>query len=84
MTQEHHDHEGKSVASWTGVGICLVASVLIAVGMMLNMHWLAIVGGVLVVVGAIAGKALTAAGFGAEPMPRPQSPEKRSADSARA
>lgn len=73
MTQEHHDNEGKSVASWTAVGILLAAAVFIGLGVMFDVPVLWIIGVVLVVIGAIAGKALTAAGFGSPPHPTPQS-----------
>ncbi len=73
MTQQHveHDNEGKSVASWTAVGILLLAAILIGCGVMFNTKILWIIGAVLVVVGIITGKALTAAGFGSPPHQAP-------------
>lgn len=72
MTQEHHDPEGKSVASWTAVGIELAAAALIGAGIMFNTHILTWIGAVLVVVGLIAAAGLTAAGFGSEPHKAPE------------
>lgn len=59
---EHQD--GQSTAAWTAVGILLVASLLISVAVVVKSWPLAIVGLVLVVVGAAAGKILAMAGFG--------------------
>lgn len=59
---EHQD--GQSTAAWTAVGIELVASFLICVAVVLASWPMAIVGIVLVVVGAAAGKILAMAGFG--------------------
>ncbi|GAB3589409.1 HGxxPAAW family protein [Calidifontibacter terrae] len=72
MTQEHHDNEGKSVASWTAVWILLVAATVIGFGVMFNITALWIIGAVLVLIGVVAGKALTAAGFGSPPHAAPQ------------
>jgi len=59
---EHQD--GQSTAAWTAVGICLLAAFLISLAVLLASWPLAIVGIVLVVVGAAAGKILASAGFG--------------------
>jgi hypothetical protein len=59
---EHKD--GQSTAAWTAVAIELVAAFLISVAVLVASWPLAIVGIVLVVVGAAAGKILAAAGFG--------------------
>lgn len=59
---EHQD--GQSTAAWTAVGIVLVASLLISVAVVVKSWPLAIVGMVLIVVGAAAGKILAMAGFG--------------------
>lgn len=72
MADEHLDNHGKSVASWTAVGILLLAAVLIGAGIMFNQDVIAWIGAVLVVVGVIAGKGLTAAGFGSKPHEAPR------------
>ena len=59
---EHRD--GQSAAAWTAVAILLVASFLIALAVLVKSWAIAIVGIVLVVVGAAAGKVLAMAGFG--------------------
>ena len=59
---EHQD--GQSLAAWTAVAIELVATLLISVAIVLASWPLAIVGMVLIVVGAAAGKILASAGLG--------------------
>jgi hypothetical protein len=59
---EHQD--GQSTAAWTAVAIELLAALLISLAIVLGSWPLAIVGIVLVVVGAAAGKILASAGFG--------------------
>ena len=59
---EHQD--GQSTAAWTAVGILLLAAFLIALAVLIASWPVAIVGIVLVVVGAAAGKILASAGFG--------------------
>jgi hypothetical protein len=58
-----HGH-GHSTAAWTAVTILLVAAFLISLSVVVQSLWLAIVGIVLVVVGPVAGKVLSMAGFG--------------------
>lgn len=72
MAEKHLDNHGKSVASWTAVGILLLAAVLIGGGIMINQSLVAWVGAALVVVGVIAGAGLTAAGFGSKPHEAPK------------
>jgi MFS superfamily sulfate permease-like transporter len=55
---------GKSTAAWTAVTILLVASFLMCLAVVVTSWPLAIVGIVLAVVGAAAGKILAMAGFG--------------------
>jgi CHASE2 domain-containing sensor protein len=59
---EHQD--GQSTAAWTAVGIVLLASFLISWAVLVKSWPIGIVGIVLVVVGAAAGKILAMAGFG--------------------
>jgi hypothetical protein len=59
------DHQdGQSTAAWTAVAIELLATLLISLAVVLGSWPLAIVGVVLIVVGAAAGKILASAGFG--------------------
>lgn len=58
------DSHGSSVASWTGVGILLVATALICLGIVLDMSILWIIGVVGLVVGVVAWVGLEKAGYG--------------------
>lgn len=64
MEEQHEDH-GHSVAAWTAVGIILIGSAVAAVAVILPSLALGIVGAVVIVLGAIAGKVLSMAGYGA-------------------
>jgi hypothetical protein len=59
---EHRD--GQSTAAWTAVAILLLAAFVISVAVVISSWPVAIVGIVLVVVGAAAGKILAMAGYG--------------------
>jgi peptidoglycan/LPS O-acetylase OafA/YrhL len=63
MSQDE-DH-GHSVAAWTTVGICIVAAAVMAVAVVFPNVWLFVGGVALAVVGAVAGKVLSMAGYGA-------------------
>jgi len=76
MAETHQNH-GHSVAAWTAVATLMVAAVLIAVGVAWGIHACQIAGVVLVVLGVAAGKILTKAGFGSEPMAAPPAPQQR-------
>lgn len=64
--EEYHDHHGQSVASWTAVGILMVASALICLAFPLAgaRTPLLAAGIILIVVGLVAGKVLAANGHG--------------------
>ena len=64
MEEQHEDH-GHSVAAWTAVGIILLGSAVAAVAVILPSLALGIVGAVVIVLGAVAGKVLSMAGYGA-------------------
>jgi hypothetical protein len=64
-----HDHHGQSVASWTAVGIILVGCLLMSIAVAIAQTWLFVVGAVVVVVGCVAGKVLSAMGFGVSGKP---------------
>jgi hypothetical protein len=63
MEEQHEDH-GHSVAAWTAVGIILVGSAIASVGVVVANVPISIVGGVVIVLGAIAGKVMSMAGYG--------------------
>lgn len=60
------DHHGQSVASWTAVGLLLVAAALIALAFPLAdaRMPLLVVGIVLAILGLVAGKVLASTGYG--------------------
>ena len=64
MAADHED--GQSVASWTTVGLLLVAAALLSLGVGFGTLWLDIVGVVVVAVALVAGKVLSMAGFGVD------------------
>jgi hypothetical protein len=68
QTPEHdvHGHHGQSVASWTAVGLLLVAAALICLSFPLAdaRMPLLVVGIVLGIVGLVAGKVLASTGYG--------------------
>ena len=74
---EHDTHEdhGHSVAAWTGVGINLLGFALMAVAVVVPSVALFVVGAVVCVLGAIAGKVLSMAGYGAKAVDGPDAPE---------
>lgn len=71
--EEHEDH-GHSVAAWTAVGILLVASAIMCLAVLFPNVWLFVGGVVLAVVGVVAGKVLSMAGYGAAGRPRDEAP----------
>jgi len=66
MEEEHEDH-GHSVAAWTAVGIMLLGAAITSVGFVIPSVLVAVIGGVIIVAGAITGKVLAMAGYGAKP-----------------
>ena len=63
-TMAPHIGHGNSVAAWTAVGLIMVGFLVMAVAVGVTTLWLFIVGVVIVVIGAIAGKVLAMMGFG--------------------
>jgi hypothetical protein len=61
---EPEDH-GHSVAAWTAVIIIIIAAAIMSLAVLFPNVWLFVGGAVLAVVGGIAGKVLTMAGYGA-------------------
>ncbi|MBM6403775.1 hypothetical protein JQN72_05905 [Phycicoccus sp. CSK15P-2] len=70
---EHEDH-GHSVAAWTAVVIIIVASAIMSLAVVFPNVWLFVGGAVLAVVGAVAGKVLSMAGYGAAGRDRDEAP----------
>lgn len=76
MAEEHENH-GHSVAAWSMVGLLIVASLLIALGVGFGQTWLDIAGVVLAVIAIVVGKGLSAAGFGAPALKAPGEQDTR-------
>jgi sterol desaturase/sphingolipid hydroxylase (fatty acid hydroxylase superfamily) len=64
-----HGAHGQSVASWTAVGVIMLGALIMAVSVVAESVWLFVVGVVVVVLGAVAGKVLSAMGFGVSGKP---------------
>jgi hypothetical protein len=73
---EHDDH-GHSVAAWTAVTICIIAGAIMSVAVIWPNVWLFVGGAVLAVVGVVAGKVLSMAGYGAAQRDRDEAPSIR-------
>jgi hypothetical protein len=66
-TEEHDESHGHSLASWTLVGLELVGTFLISLAIVITNLPIGVIGGVVCVVGLIAGRVLQMAGFGVHP-----------------
>ena len=64
-----HGAHGQSAASWTAVGLIMLGSLIMAIAVVITTVWLFVVGAVVVVAGAAAGKILSAMGFGVSGRP---------------
>jgi hypothetical protein len=65
----HHAAHGQSLASWTCVSVIMVGALVMAVAVVITTVWLFVVGAVIVVLGVISGKVLSAMGFGVSGRP---------------
>ena len=63
--QAHAVGHGNSIAAWSAVVIILIGTLVAALAVTFTLPWLFVVGAVVIVLGAIAGKLLSAMGFGA-------------------
>ncbi len=73
---EHEDH-GHSVAAWTAVGISSWPRRSCRLAVLFPNVWLFVGGVVLAVVGVVAGKVLSMAGYGAAGRDRDEAPSIR-------
>ena len=64
-----HDTHGQSVASWTAVGIMMLGFLIMSIAVVIATVWVFVLGAVVVVLGAIAGRLLSAMGFGVSGRP---------------
>ena len=73
--EEYEEDHGHSLAAWVAVAVILVGAAIMAVSVVFpHMVWF-IVGAVIAVVGAILGKVLSMAGFGASTVEGPDAPD---------
>ncbi|TPG17823.1 HGxxPAAW family protein [Pedococcus bigeumensis] len=63
---EIHEDHGHSTAAWTAVAIILVGSAVASLAVVLPNTALFVIGLVICVLGAVAGKVLSLAGYGAK------------------
>jgi hypothetical protein len=64
-----HDAHGQSVASWTTVGVIMLGALIMSIAVVVTNVWVFVLGAVVVVLGAVAGKVLSAMGFGVSGKP---------------
>ena len=64
-----HESHGNSVAAWTAVSIIALGFLLATAAVVARTPVLFVIGAVVVVVGAVAGKVLSAMGFGVSGKP---------------
>ena len=77
---EIHEDHGHSVAAWTGVGIILVGSALASWAVVATSQVLFWIGIVICLIGAVAGKVLSLAGYGATAVDGPDTPDSNKAE----
>jgi hypothetical protein len=75
---EHHEDHGHSVAAWTAVTIILIGSAIASWAVVVASPVLFWVGIGVAVLGAVAGKVLGMAGYGAKDVPDPRQTEQES------
>ncbi|MGL5816099.1 MAG: HGxxPAAW family protein [Phycicoccus sp.] len=74
---DHDDDHGHSVAAWTAVAVIIVASAVMSAAVLWPNGWLFAGGAALAVLGAVAGKVLSMAGYGAAERDRDEAPSIR-------
>jgi hypothetical protein len=75
---EHHEDHGHSVAAWTAVAIILIGTAVGSGAVVIANPVLFWVGIGICVVGAVVGKVLGMAGYGAKDVPAPRQTEQES------
>ena len=71
---EHDDNHGHSVAAWTAVLILIVAAAVMSLAVLFPNVWLFVAGVIVAVVGVVAGKVLSMAGYGSAERDRGEAP----------
>ena len=74
---EHDDNHGHSVAAWTAVIILIVAAAIMSLAVLFPNVGLFGAGVIVAVVGVVAGKVLSMAGYGAAQRDRDEDPSIR-------
>jgi hypothetical protein len=69
QVEAQHEAHGQSAASWTAVSLIMLGSLIMAIAVVITTVWLFVVGAVVVLAGAVAGKVLSAMGFGVSGKP---------------
>lgn len=64
-----HDNHGQSVAAWTAVFVMMAGFLVMSISVVITMLWLFVAGAIVVLLGAAAGKVLSAMGFGVSGRP---------------
>lgn len=75
---ENHEHHGHSTAAWTAVTIILIGTAVASWAVVIASAVLFWVGIAVCVVGAVVGKVLGMAGYGAKDVPAPGQTEQES------
>lgn len=65
VEEEHAEDHGHSRAAWTGVGLVMLGSLVMSLAVVFPSVLWFVVGGVVIVLGAVAGKVMSMAGYGA-------------------
>ena len=74
MAEHGHISHGNSPASWSCVGLLMVAAAIFMLAVILTSVVLGVVGGVLTVIALALGKVLSLAGYGSNPPANPRVP----------
>jgi hypothetical protein len=67
MAEHGQDSHGNTVAAWTCVGLLMLASFTMALAVVLTSWTVFAVGAAIAVIGLVAGKLLSLAGYGSRP-----------------
>ena len=71
MAGEAHSNHGNTIAAWTAVGVIMIGALISSFAVVFTSVTLFVVGIVVCVLGVVAGKVLSKAGYGAK---RPEDP----------
>ena len=66
MAGEAHSNHGNTIAAWTGVGVIMIGALIMSIAVVVASVKLFIIGGVVCLLGVVAGKLLSRAGYGAK------------------